>query len=183
MLQRLLLALAALSLATAAPALAAPAKPAAKPAPKPAAKPAGPAFDARDPASLVALLATMDAKAEVARKVEDSVYLNVSTPGFSFGAQYVGCNPEGRACQGLAFSTAADKKSATLVQLNAFNQTSITCRVFQDKGGKAHVAYSTLLSSRDSRDEMKTHLGAWQGCLGAFGQFLTDPPGYLASAP
>lgn len=178
MLKRLLPGLAALSVATTAFAATPP-----KPAPKPATKAAGPAFDARDPASLIALLATMDAKAEVARKDTESVYLNVATPGFSFGVQYVGCNAEGKACQGLAFSTAAGTKSATLVQLNAFNQTSITCRVFQDKSGKSHVSYSTLLSSRDSRDEMKTHLGAWQGCLGSFGQFLTDPNGYLASAP
>lgn len=180
MLTRPLLGLAVLA-ALAGPAPAAPAKP--QPKPAAAAKPAPPAFDARDPASLIALLGTMQAKAEVARKSEDSVYLNVVTPAFGFGAQYVGCNPQGKGCQGLAFSTAADKKTATLVQLNNFNQTSITCRVFQDKGGKSHVSYSTLLSSRDSRDEMRMHVGAWQGCLTSFGQFLNDPNGYLAAAP
>lgn len=146
-----------------------------------AAEPA--AFDARDPAGLSAVLASMDATATVAQKTEGSVYLNVTTPAYGFGVQFAGCDAKGKACQGLAFSTASESRTATLAQINGFNQTSINCRVFQDKGGKAHVSYSTLLSASDTRDEMKMHIGAWQGCVGSFGAFLADPPGFLAEAP
>lgn len=172
------LGLAVLLAAIAAPAASQTAKPAAKPAPKPAA-----AFDARDPAGLISVLAEMDAKAAVARTTEDSVFLNVTTPAFGFGVQFAGCNAQGKACQAMAFSTSAEKKSATLAQLNSFNQTSINCRTFQDRGGKPHISYSALLSARDNRDEMKMHVGAWQGCLATFGEFLNDPIGFLAKAP
>lgn len=170
------LALAALF--AAAPALAAetPAKP--KPA---AAKPA--AFDARDPAGLISVLGEMGAKAEVVKTEPGEAFVSVTTPGYGFGVQFAGCDANGKACKGLAFSTAAEKKSATLAQINGFNQTSINCRAFQDKAGKAHIAYSTLLSSHDVREEMKIHIGAWQGCVAAFGEFLKDPPGFLARAP
>ena len=144
--------------------------------------PEGP-FDARDPASLVALLGSMDAKATVASRADGVVKLQVATPSFSFGAQYVDCSAAGTGCRGLAFSTSSAEQHATLVQLNAFNQTSITCRVFQDKAGKPHVVYSTLLSPSDTREEMRNHLGVWQGCLASFGAFLSDPNGYLAAAP
>jgi hypothetical protein len=140
-------------------------------------------FDARDPASLIALLGSMDAKATVASREDGGVKLEVATPNFSFGAQYVDCSAAGTGCRGLAFSTSSAEQHATLVQLNAFNQTSITCRVFQDKAGQPHVVYSTILSPSDTREEMRNHLGVWQGCLASFGAFLTDPNGYLAAAP
>jgi len=171
-----------------APVQAAPARPAAKaPAAKaPAAKtaPARPAaFDARDPASLIALLTTMGAKAEVVDKSDGDVKLAVTTPTFSFGVQFVDCSKSGVGCQGLAFSTSSEKQHANLAQLNAFNQTSITCRVFQDQTAKPHVVYSTILTPADTREEMRIHLGVWQGCLATFGAFLSDPNGYLAAAP
>lgn len=158
-------------------------KPAAKPAPKPASAKAAGAFDARDPAGLVSVLAEMDAKAEIVRTNGDSVFMNVATPAFGFGVQFAGCDAQGKACQAMAFSTAAEKKTATLAQLNSFNQTSINCRTFQDNAGKPHISYSTLLSSHDTRDEVKTHVGAWRGCLTTFGEFLNDPIGFLAKAP
>jgi len=162
----------------AAPAKPAPAKP---PAPRPAA--AAGAFDARDPASLAALLDSMGAKAEISHTGEHGVALKVATPSFSFGVQYVDCDARGKACQALAFSTAAEKRGATLVQINAFNQTSISCRAFQDSAGKPHVMYSAVLFARDTREELRMHAGVWQGCLTTFGTFLTDPAAYLASAP
>jgi len=164
---------------------ATPAKPAPRPAAaKPAAaKPAAGAFDARDPASLIDLLSTMGAKGEIVRTNESDVFMKVSTPGFAFTAQYVDCDAKGRACGGVAFSTFSEQGRSTLAQLNAFNQTSISCRVFDDQAGKPHVMYSALVSRTDTREEMRNHLGVWQGCLSTFGLFLSDPIGYLASAP
>lgn len=169
--KRLLTAIAVLALA-AAP-IAAPAQ----------TKPAPARFDARDPASLIALLATTDAKAEVTNKTNEEVRLSVATAGLAFGAQFAGCDASGKACKALAFNAAAEKKSATLAQVNNFNQTSMLCRAYQDKSGKMNIVYATLLGATDTRDDMKMHIGAWQTCLGAFGQFLQDPTGYLAAAP
>lgn len=179
------LAATAVLLLAAAP-IAAPAQ--TKPAPKPAAKPAASApapakFDSRNPASLIAYLATTDAKAEIVRKTDDEVQLSVATSGLAFGAQFAGCDAGGKACKALAFNAAADKKAATLAQVNNFNQTSMLCRAFQDKSGKMNIVYATLLAASDTRDDMRMHIGAWQTCLGAFGQFLQDPTGYLAAAP
>jgi hypothetical protein len=160
----------------------------AKPAPAAAGKSAKPAaptgpFDARDPASLIALVASMDAKASVSERSETDVKLTVTTPYYSFGAQYVDCAPSGRGCQGVAFSTSSDKQRVTLAQINSFNQTSISCRAFMDKAGAPHIVYATLVFPSDTRDDMRLHLGAWQGCLASFGAFLQDPNGYLAAAP
>jgi len=125
----------------------------------------------------------MGAKAEVVNSSDGDVKLAVTTPSFSFGAQFVDCGKTGQTCQGLAFSTSSEKQHANLAQLNAFNQTSITCRVFQDQSARPHVVYSTILTAQDTREEMRIHLGVWQGCLVTFGAFLSDPAGYLASAP
>ena len=72
----------------------------------PAKTPARPSglFDVRDPASLITLLKTMDAKAEVARTEATVVFVNVTTPGGDFGAQYVDCDAKGKACRGLVLS-------------------------------------------------------------------------------
>lgn len=167
-----------------AAALLAPAAADAQPAGKPSAKaaPAAP-FDAQNPQSLIALLATLGAEATIAEKVEDAVFLKVASPAYSFNTQFAGCDAQGRRCKAVAFEAGADQRTATIVQLNAFNQTSLTCRAWQAKDGKPHVMYSALVSSRDDRAEMETHLAAWRGCLADFGAFLKDPPAYLAVAP
>jgi hypothetical protein len=162
---------------------AAPAKPApAKPATPAKAAPIGP-FDARSPADLVALLNSMGAKATISKTDDTSVFLQIETPSYAFNAQYVGCSAKGAACQGLAFSASSAQGRSTLAQLNSFNQTSITCRVYQDNVGKPHVMYSTMVFASVTREDMRIHIGAWQGCLSTFGLFLSDPIAYLADAP
>jgi hypothetical protein len=152
-------------------------------APKPVtrAKPAA-AVDVRDPASLVAILASLDAKAEVARRDGDAVFLTVTSPTEVFSAQFAGCDPQGRTCQALLFDRLGGGGAPTQAQLNSFNQTSMMCRLYQDKAGRPHVMYSALLFARDGRPEMLTHLNAWRGCIGDFNAFLKDPAGFLAGA-
>jgi hypothetical protein len=161
----------------------APAKPApANPGPAPAAA-AAPTYNAQDPASLVAVLTAAEAEAEVVQRQDDGVLLKVTSPAGGFLAQFAGCNAQGKACKALQFDAAAERSAPTLAQVNGFNQSSMTCRIVQDRAQRPHVLYSTLLFPGDTRQEMLTQLAAWQACLGDFGAFLKDPPGYLASAP
>lgn len=166
---------------------AAPKSSTAKPAAaKPAAKAAAPAkeagVDVRDPASLIALLASLSAEATVARRDGDAVFLTVTSPTEVFSAQYAGCDPQGRGCQALLFDRQGADGAPTLAQLNAFNQTSVMCRLYQDRGGRPHVQYSALLFPKDGRAELTMHLNAWRGCIGDFNAFLKDPAGFLAGA-
>lgn len=140
-------------------------------------------FDARNPSTLIALLASMGAKGEVASKDEDMVALKVTNPAYGFSAQFAGCDGQGRACKALAFSGVSDARTATLPQINAFNQTSINCHAYQDNAGKPHAWYSTLVFASTTREDMITHIGAWQGCWASFGDFLKNPTAYLAAAP
>jgi hypothetical protein len=161
---------------------AAPAKKPAQPAPaKPAAAPAA-AVDARDPASLVAVLATLDAKAQVARRDGDSVFVTVTSPTEVFSAQFAGCDEQGHACQAVLFDRLGQGGAPSEPQINAFNQTSVMCRVYADHSGKPHVEYSTLLFPTMGRPELLMHINAWRGCIGDFTQFLKDPVGFLAQA-
>jgi hypothetical protein len=176
------------ALAIAAPATAAtrPAthKPAApKPAPTAPAPGASGPFDAREPASMIALLAGLGASAQVASHDNDAVLLKVSSPVGAFSVQFSGCNPQGHACAGFLLDAAADAKTATTAEINGFNQSSLVCRIVQDKAGKPHVLYSSLVFASSTRQDMVTHVNAWRGCLADFGAFLKDPPGYLAAAP
>lgn len=166
----------------ASPALAQTKAPAAKAA---SAKPAGKAtpkaaFDARDPDALVAILAGMDAKAEIGTKTDTSVALKVTTPGGGFGVQFVDCDAKGKACQGLAFSTGFERKGPNLAQLNMFNRSQIACRGFLTDDGKSHVMYSAMVTSHTNAEEVRRHIGVWQGCLSLFGQFNADPVRFLA---
>jgi len=177
----LALALVALACMAAAPKPAQ--KPAARPAKPAAAAPAhGAAIDARDPAGLIALLASLSAKAQVVRRDGDAVFLAVTSPTEAFSAQFAGCDAQGRNCQALLFDRQGAQGAASLGQINAFNQTSVMCRLYQDKGGRPHVQYSGLLFPRDGRGEMLVHLNAWRGCIGDFNAFLKDPAGFLAGA-
>lgn len=180
----LLLPAAALAQAAKPPAKAAPkgASPTAKAAPARPAAPTGP-FDAQNPQSLIALLGGLGATATISERAEDSVFLKITSPAGDFTGQFAGCDAQGRKCKAMAFDAASSQRTATIAEVNAFNQTSLMCRVWQAKDGKPHVMYSTLVSAGDTRAEIETHLAAWRGCLGDFGAFLKDPPGYLSTAP
>ncbi|MBL8771113.1 MAG: YbjN domain-containing protein [Phenylobacterium sp.] len=164
----------------------APKAPAAKPAPAKAA-PARPAaaagsFDAQNPNAFVALLEAAGAKAQASRREEDSVFIPVTSPLANFSMQFAGCTPQGRGCRAVLLDAALERSPATLAQVNAFNQTSVMCRVYQDKAGLPHVVYSAILFRSMTRDDATTHLQAWQGCLADARDFLKDPVGYLANA-
>jgi hypothetical protein len=184
MIRHLLLVPAALACLAAAPAPKAPAAkaPAAKAAPaKPAPKPAAP-YDAQNPQDLMAILGEAGAKVQTGRKEADSVFVTVTSTAANFSLQFAGCNPQGRACQAALFDSLLDGGSPTLAQINGFNQTSVFCRIYQDKAGKAHAIYAAMLVKSDTRDSAVTHLAAWQGCLGEARGFLRDPVAYLAEA-
>jgi hypothetical protein len=173
--------LAAAPAPTKAPAAKAPAAkaPAPKAAPGPAAT--GP-FDATNPQSLMDILSGAGAKVQTSRKDGDAVFVAVTSTAASFSMQFAGCNPQGRACRAVLLDGPMERGPATSAQINAFNQTSVMCRVYQDRAGAPHVVYSAILFRSMTRDDAATHLAAWQGCLSDGRDFLKDPVGYLANA-
>jgi len=127
--------------------------------------------DARDPATLIAVLAGLGAKAEIAKPpTPGKVQVDVQTPGGGFGLQFVECDATGKVCRGVVFSTAFDRKGATLTQVNAFNRRSAVCRGYLG---------DDFRSPRLNAEDLKQHIGVWQGCLGDFSAFTTDPTAYL----
>jgi len=184
------LGLTAFALLIAPAAQAAPVKaPAASPAPPAAASkpPATPSpvadFDARNPASVMALMNLGGGKATLAGKDTDTVLLSVTSVAANFTVLFASCDAQGRACKAAQFDYSDDKPGPTFAQLNAFNQTSALCRTYEDKTSKPHVVYSTLLFADDPYEHFRTQVLAWTGCIGEFRNFLKDPSDYLASAP
>lgn len=183
-----LLALAALATPAAAqttkPAAKAPAAKAtpARPAPAKPATSAGP-YDATNPQNLTDLLTAAGAKAAPQRREADSVFVAITSTAANFSVQFAGCNGNGRACQAVLFDALLDLGTPTLAQINAFNQSSVVCRAYQDRQAKAHVTYAALLLKSDTGEAGRTHLAAWQGCLADAATFVRDPNAYLAVAP
>lgn len=175
-------------LALAAPAHGQAARPAQKPPAKaapvkpPAAAAAGP-YDATNPQNLIDLLTAAGAKVATNRREDDSVFVAITSAAANFSVQFAGCNASGRACKAVLFDGLLDVASPTLGQINGFNQSSVVCRMYQDRTAKPHVTYSTLTMKSDTRDSGRTHLAAWQGCLADAATFVRDPNAYLATAP
>jgi len=180
----LLIAAAAATTAAAPKKPPTPARPAAATRSGPArAEPPG-EFDPRNPQNFISLLSGAGGKAQIARQEEDAVLVAVTSPAADFSMQFAGCDAHGRACKAVLFDNLADNKAGpTFAQLNAFNQTSAMCRGYEDKTGKPHVLYSTLLFEGDSRVRITEQFRAWTGCIGEFRNFLKDPNAYLAAAP
>lgn len=172
----LLLPAALLCVGAAPPQKAAPAK-----APAAKAAPALP-YDAQNPQGLMGVLGSAGAKVQTSRREEDAVFVAVTSTAANFSLQFAGCSPQGRACRAALFDSVMDGGAPTLAQINGFNQTSVFCRLYQDKGGRPHATYAALLVKSDTRDTALTHLAAWQGCLGEARDFLRDPVAYLANA-
>lgn len=161
---------------------AAKAPPAKAPASKAASAPAAGPFDATNPQSLMDVLGAAGAKVQTSRREGDAVFVAVTSPAASFSMQFAGCSPQGRACRAVLLDGPMERSPATTAQINAFNQTSVMCRLYQDKAGAPHVVYSAILFRSVTRDDAATHLAAWQGCLSDGRDFLKDPVGYLANA-
>ncbi|WP_337185944.1 YbjN domain-containing protein [Phenylobacterium sp.] len=165
---------------TAAPKTPGPKAPAPKAAARPAAAPT--AFDATNPQGLMDVLSAAGAKVQTSRKEDDAVFIAVTSTAATFSMQFAGCNAQGRACRAVLLDAALPKGAATAAQVNGFNQTSVMCRLYQDRAGVPHVLYSTLLSRTMSRDDASNELLAWQGCLSDAYDFSRDPVAYLANA-
>ena len=182
--RRLILALAVLVLAS--PSVAATVK---APAPKTAAKPAAagttvmpkiPNFDARNPASISALIEILGAKATIPKSEKGMVFINASTPTGGFGVQMIGCDAKGQACHAMAMYAAYEKKGVTLVQINDFNRAQLACRGVMAPEDRPSVMYSTLVNQRMTQEEAFQAMGVWQGCLLGFGEFTKDPAVFLS---
>ncbi|MFI4964032.1 MAG: hypothetical protein ACHP9T_01575 [Caulobacterales bacterium] len=155
----------------------------AKPAPaKPLAAPVAD-FDARNPTSVIAVLNSGGGKATLVQKDADAVLITFVSLAANFSLQFDACDAQGRACKAVEFDSIVETPGPTFAQLNAFNQTSAMCRGYEDKAGKPHIVYSTLLFADDPYEHFRTEMLAWTGCIGEFRNFLKDPNGYLASAP
>jgi hypothetical protein len=164
----------------------APAPAAAKPAPaKPAPAAVSPVadFDARNPTSVMAVLNSGGGKASQLQKDGDSVLVGFVSIAANFTLLFEACDAQGRACKAVEFDSLLELPGPTFAQLNAFNQTSVMCRGYEDKTGKPHVVYSTLLFADAPYGNFREQMLAWTGCIGEFRNFLKDPNGYLASAP
>jgi hypothetical protein len=148
---------------------------AAKPAPVKA-----PAFDARRPADIIALLAAMDANAEILRKDQGQIFMKVTTPGGGFGTQMVGCDEVTGTCRAIALFSAFSSRSVNMAQINDYNRSQLTCRGIMTPSGEPSVMYAALLNARMTREEMREHVGVWQGCLTGFGEFIRDPVAFLS---
>lgn len=154
--------------------------PAAKAAP--AKTPGATAYDAQNPQGLMEILGAAGAKVQTRRREQDAVFVTVTSAAANFSLQFAGCNAQGRSCQAALFDSLLEGGAPTLSQINGFNQTSVFCRIYQDRTGKAHAIYAALLVKSDTRDSAMTHLAAWQGCIGEAREFAKDPVGYLANA-
>lgn len=164
---------------------AAPSEPAKPPASK--AEPPKPSpvadFDARNPQSVIALLNVSGGKATLVQKEDGAVLVDFASPAANFSLQFADCDAQGRACKAVQFDSMAPQPGPSFAQMNAFNQSSVMCRGYEDKTGKPHVIYSTLLFAGDPYDHFRTQMLAWTGCIAEFRNFLKDPNGYLAIAP
>ena len=140
-------------------------------------------FDARNPASVMAVLNSGGGKASLLQKDADTVLLSFASLAANFSLQFDACDAQARACKAVEFDSAFQMAGPSFAQLNAFNQTSAMCRGYEDRSGKPHIVYSTLLFADDPYEHFRTQMLAWTGCIGEFRNFLKDPNGYLASAP
>ena len=128
------------------------------------------------------LLGEAGAKVQTRSREGDAVFVAVTSTAAAFSMQFAGCNPQGRACRAVLLDAAVDRASVSSAQINSFNQTSVMCRIYQDRAGMQHVLFSAILSRSMSKDDAATHLQAWQGCLADAHDFLKDPVAYLANS-
>lgn len=139
------------------------------------------AAPARDPSTLIAVLAGMGARGEMEGREAGQVRLNVVTPGGIFGAEFIGCDQAGRACRALGFTASVDKRAMTLDHLNSFNSRDILCRTVM-RGDQVNVRYGLLLADSQTEGDLRDQVAVWQRCLGAFAGLANDPDGFLGAA-
>ena len=148
--------------------------------PAKASAPKAPPFDARRPADVIAVLGAMEAKADIVRQDQGQVFMKVTTPGGGFGAQMVGCGETFASCRAVALFSAFSRKGVNMAQINDYNRSQLTCRGIMTPSGEPSVMYAVLLNGRMTREDLREHVGVWQGCLSGFGEFIQDPIGFLS---
>ena len=113
------------------------------------------------------------------RREGDAVFVTVTSAAANFSMQFAGCSAQGRACRAVLLD-APWRAARHRGPGQRFNQTSVMCRVYQDKAGSRTWSIRDPVPQHDAR-RRDTHLQAWQGCRPRPG-FPEDPVGYLANA-
>ncbi|MCG9917220.1 MAG: YbjN domain-containing protein [Phenylobacterium sp.] len=135
---------------------------------------------ARDPSTLIAVLAGMGARGEMVSREGGLVRLNVITPGGIFGAEFIGCDEAGRACRALGLLANVEKRAMTLEHLNAFNSRDILCRAIA-RAEQVEIRYGLLLADSQTEGDLRDQVAVWQRCLGSFASLANDPDGFLGA--
>ena len=139
------------------------------------------AFDARNPADVLAVLTTNGASGEMTKDAEGPAYISAKAGKLTFDAHFSQCNESRTACGVVVYQIGFSSELVTVDQINRWNHLATLCPAYLTTEKHPHTWMAARTSQNLSRDDVLAQQQDWLTCLDDFDRFTDDPEGFLKS--
>jgi hypothetical protein len=137
------------------------------------------AFDARNPADVLAVLSTNGATGELKKGDSGKPYIDAKAGTLGFEVDFYGCNEAGEACSSTLYATGWNLTTVTVDQINAWNRWTMMCPAYLNSAGHPHAWFGVKPSANYARSDVAVQLNTWLDCLSDFDKFTDAPDDFI----
>jgi hypothetical protein len=137
------------------------------------------AFDARDPAEVLTVIAANGASGDLKKDDKGMPYIDAKAGTLSFEVDFFDCDQAGGACATAIYATGWDLTSVSLDQINRWNRWTLMCPAYLTTDNHPHAWFAVKPSANDTRADVANQLNTWLDCLSDFDKFTDAPDAFL----
>jgi hypothetical protein len=137
------------------------------------------AFDARDPADVLAVLTTNGASGDLKKDDKGAPYIEAKAGPLAFEVDFLDCNSQGTNCGSVLYATGWNMTNLSLEQINRWNRLTLMCPAYLTSEDHPHAWYGLRPSKNETRADVVAELNTWLDCLSDFDKFTDAPDEYL----
>ena len=139
------------------------------------------AFDARNPADVLAVIQTDGATGELKVDKGGAPWIDGKAGKLGFEVDFIGCDAQKANCKRALYALAFDMSTITLAQINGWNRWTVLCPAYLTTANHPRVWFGFRPSHNDSAEDVKAQMDVWLGCMSDFDKFTDNPDLFLKS--
>ena len=139
------------------------------------------AFDARNPADVLAVLSTNGATGELKKDDKGKPFIDAKAGSLGFEVDFFDCDKGSGACGATLYATGWNMTSISVDQINRWNRWTLMCPAYLNASGHPHAWFAVKPSANDARSDVINQMNTWLDCLSDFDKFTDAPDAFLTA--
>jgi hypothetical protein len=137
------------------------------------------AFDARNPADVLATLSGNGATGELKKDDKGRPYIDAKAGSLTFEIDFYGCGSNDAGCSTTLYATGWNLTSVSIDQINRWNRWTFLCPAYLTTENHPHAWYGLRPSASETSADVAAELNIWLDCLSDFDKFTDAPEDFL----